>query len=338
MDIKQDIFSIADKYDSLFLDVYGVLYNGVELYNNTLDTLKKLKKARKKIIIVSNTTQVSADAKQSYERRGMIEGEHYDRFITSGEYLHYTLTAKPQGIFTKYGVDAFSVKCLFLGNSSVFTDSQVVKTESFDEADFIYVGVPIASYGRVRIDDLYDETGNLVHIEDVVRSDWHKLRDSDGRKGTEEFAVVLEKCLEKRKILLVANPDIFAHDSDKKRGNKIIPVFTQGILGKYYEKLGGKVAYFGKPYVGIFEFAKQFTAPGDRILMVGDTPWTDIAGANACGIDSAMVMTGVSGEFLKDETLSSDERFEFLFKNISEKLSNVDGSMYPTHVIRQFAH
>ena len=338
MEIKQDILSVADRYDALFLDVYGVLYNGVELYNNTLDTLRELKRAGKKIIIVSNATQVSADAKQSYERRGMIEGEHYDQFLTSGEYLHYTLTTKPQEIFKKYDIDILSVKCLFLGNASVFADSQVVKTESFDEAGFIYVGVPIASYGRVRIDNLYDENGKLVCIEDVVHSDWHKLSDSEGRKGTKEFAIVLEKCLEKKKILLVANPDIFAHDSDKKQNNKIIPVFTQGILGKYYERLGGKVAYFGKPYVGVFEFAKQFTSPEDKILMVGDTPWTDIAGANAAGIDSAMVMTGVAGEFLKNETLSSEQKFEFLFKNIAEKLSNVDSSVYPTHVIRQFAH
>ena len=42
MVIKEDIFSVADLYDTFFVDMYGVLFDGSELYRGTLDTLKKL--------------------------------------------------------------------------------------------------------------------------------------------------------------------------------------------------------------------------------------------------------------------------------------------------------
>ena len=99
MIIEKNILSIADQYDTFFIDVYGVLYNGLSLYNNTLETMEELKRLGKKIIILSNTTQVSEDAKRGYEQRGMYEGTHYDKFLTSGEYLHYIFSSKSQEIF-----------------------------------------------------------------------------------------------------------------------------------------------------------------------------------------------------------------------------------------------
>lgn len=337
MKIEKNILSITEQYDTLFVDVYGVLYNGLSLYSNTLETMEELRKLGKKIIILSNTTQVSEDAKHGYEQRGMYSDIHYDKVITSGEYLHYILISQSQEISKSLGKEISSVKCLFMGNASIFADSQIIKTESFDYADLMYVGVPRGSYGRVRIDDLLDENNDPVKIEDVVHCDWHKLHNQAGRRGPSEFATVLERCLEKNKILLVANPDIFAHESDSNR--QIAPVFAQGILGKYYEKLGGKVLYFGKPYTGIFEFAKQFaeSESKNKILMVGDTPWTDILGANNSGIDSAMVMTGVSGEFLKDEKIPLEQRLNTLYGEVSYRISGLEGSNRPMYILEKFA-
>lgn len=343
MQIEESVIAISDDYDTFFVDVYGVLYNGVTLYDGTLETMKELRKLGKKIVILSNSTMVAADARRSCENRGMYEGVHYDKFVTSGEYLHYVVTSKPQEISEKLGKEVSSVKCLFMSNASVFADSQINKIDSFESADMMYVGVPRTSYGSVQISDLFDEKGNHINIEDVVSKDWHKLHDSQGRKGTEEFALVLEKCLEHDKILLVANPDIFAYESGASNvgdpANNVVAVFTQGSLGKYYEKIGGKVVYFGKPYTGIFAFARKFADPNDRIVMVGDTPWTDILGANCSGIDSALVTTGVSGEFLKRSSIEklTEENFENLYTNIAKKMCNLEGSLRPTHILSRFA-
>lgn len=379
MKTERNILSIMNEYDTFFLDVYGVLYNGLSLYEGTLETMQKLKQSGKKVVIVSNTTMVSKDSENAYAKKGMLQGIHYDMFVTSGEYLHYILSSQSQQITEKLDYDGtLSIKCLFMGNASLFAGSQISKIDSFDDAQIMYVGVPRSSYGRVRIDDLLDEQNRPVKIEDVIDKDWHTLHDPYGQRGPMEFAVVLEKCLEKNKLLLIANPDIFAHEAIVSPDNKVVthkgvPVFTQGTLGKYYEKMGGKVLYFGKPYKGIFEFAKKVANvdSGDKSVMVGDTPWTDILGANGAGIDSAMVLTGVIEEFLKrnmpagdkngsmtgtdgnaDESLRSEmlsdpialeKNLNQVFEKISEGMLGITcqkddvTKMRPMHVLEQFS-
>ena len=49
----------------------------------------------------------------------------------------------------------------------------------------------------------------------------------------------------------------------------------------------------GKPATPLFDEARR-RIPGDRVLMVGDRLDTDILGANAAGIDSLLVLTGVT--------------------------------------------
>jgi HAD superfamily hydrolase (TIGR01450 family) len=338
MIIKDDIFSISEMYDVFFVDVYGVLYDGVKLYDNTLYTLKTLKNSGKKIVILSNTTQIASDAKTGYSQRGMQEGIHYDEVVTSGEYLRQTIINHE---FSKIigTADIQFVKYLFMGNNAVFADTDITETDSYDEADFIYVGMPRASYGSIRIDNLFYEDNKRINIEDVIDSDWKAIKDSQGRNGLSEFAHFLEICLKKNKILLVANPDIFAHSSMDNNSKKA-PILTQGCIGKYYEKLGGKVIYFGKPYAGIFENAKQYVKSTDRVAMVGDTPWTDVLGANTSCIDSVLVTTGVSGEFFEkmQNSASEDEKFESLFNKIAKKMNNITNeSIVPTHIIKQFA-
>lgn len=337
--IKEDVLSIIDMYDTFFIDVYGVLFDGIKLFENTLFTMKTIKNLGKKIVILSNTTQIAQDAKTGYAQRGIFEGEHYNEVVTSGEFLRQTIINKSQEFAKRVGSDIHSVKCIFMGNGDIFSGSHITTADSYTEADFVYVGVPRVSYGSLRIDNLFDANNTPLKIEDVIYSNWNDLHDSLGRRGPSEFAASLEVCLKSNKILVVANPDIFAHGS-VDNSEKKVPIFTQGSIGRYYERLGGKVIYFGKPHHEIFEFAKQYAKPSDKIAMIGDTPWTDILGANVSGIDSVMTMTGVSKEFLDkmDSSLIMEEKLDILFNNISPKMTDVSGSVKPKYIIKQFAH
>jgi ribonucleotide monophosphatase NagD (HAD superfamily) len=332
--IEPGILSIADAYETFFIDVYGVLFDGVNLYDRALATLEELKKRDKKVVILSNATQISSEAKIGYAKRGMIRGVHYDEFVTSGEFLHHTIKNNPEKFKEMFGGKADSVKCIFLGNANIFEETHLQK-KPLKEADFVYVGVPRTSYGAVRIDDVWDCDGNRVNMEDVVDCDWTTLYDSEGRQGLAEFAGQLNICLSLEKPLLIANPDIFSH-WPYGAGDSRSSIITQGAIGAYYEKLGGKVVYFGKPYPEIFEYARQSTDVRGQILMVGDTYWTDISGANACGLDSALVTeTGAACEFLKrmDNSLSADEKFHILFEKIAPKMAKMTSSAYPTHFL-----
>jgi ribonucleotide monophosphatase NagD (HAD superfamily) len=335
--IFSDVLSIADNYKAVFIDVYGVLFDGINLYDKALVTLEKLKKAGKKIVILSNTTQISCDAKSGYAKRGMIQDVHYDEFVTSGEYLHYFIKNYPQKFAELFGGKVDGVKCIFVGNAGIFEGTRVQR-KNVEESDFVYAGVPRSSYGAVRIDDVLDNDGNKINMEDVIGCDWNELQDSHGRRGLAEFASQLNVCLRLGKPLLVANPDIFSHWSSGTGSYGAI--ITQGAIGAYYEKLGGKVVYFGKPYPEIFEFAQQSIGVYEQILMVGDTPWTDISGANACGIDSALVIeTGAAGEFLKrmEKSLSIDEKFSILLKKIASKMTKATHHIYPTYFLERFS-
>ncbi|MDR2765918.1 MAG: HAD hydrolase-like protein [Holosporaceae bacterium] len=338
MEIKDNVMSIADDYDAFFVDIYGVLFDGAVLFDGTLSTLERLNNLGKKIIILSNSTQTALDAMIGYAQRGMAMGVHYDKFVTSGEFLRHTLIGNSEEFQRVLGRRPVSYRCMFMGNDSIFRSAGLEKTSDDDAADFFYIGVPRASYGAVRVDNVRDEAGRPVKIEDLGNHDWKRLRDDHGRRGFEEFAIQLEMCLRKNKLLVVANPDIFAHGTLDHTENRY-PIVTQGCLGAYYEKLGGRVIYFGKPLPGIFEYARRFVDPKDRIVMVGDTPWTDIAGANGVGIDSLLVMTGIAAEFCKGVGLSpkSAKKLDTLFGEIAPLMLKANFSPRPTYLARRFA-
>lgn len=337
MEIKDDIFSVADLYDTFFIDMYGVLFDGSELYSGTLATLKKLKEMGKKIVLVSNTSQLSSDAMRGYTERGMNRGTHYDHFVTAGELLHNILVHHKDVFNKQIGKELSSVKYLFMGNTNVFKDTEISRADTYEDADLVYVASPRSHYGSVRVDNLYDENGNKVEIEAFLDRDWKTLRDDQGRQGLAEFALQLEKLSALGKTLFLSNPDVFApfRIDDGKH-----PVATQGAIGFYYEKVfGGKVLYFGKPFVEIFEFAKKVSSSeNDKILMIGDTLWTDVLGAHNAGIDSALVMTGISGEFFRKMAGKHiTEKLEVLKNKIGSKLSCAKQDLKsPTHILRHF--
>ncbi len=66
------------------------------------------------------------------------------------------------------------------------------------------------------------------------------------------------------KPLVCANPDYVAYVGLPQ------PVVCEGMLAAYYEKIGGKVAWFGKPEVDIYEHLLQdYDVPRSRVLMLG---------------------------------------------------------------------
>ena len=88
--------------------------------------------------------------------------------------------------------------------------------------------------------------------------------------------------------MVCANPDL-----EVIRGGKRI--ICAGALARRYEALGGEVRYFGKPHPAIYDncFAALAVTNRAKILAIGDSLRTDIAGANAAGIASALVLGGL---------------------------------------------
>lgn len=93
--------------------------------------------------------------------------------------------------------------------------------------------------------------------------------------------------------MICANPDLVVHHAGRLE-------ICAGTLARRYEELGGAVRWHGKPFASIYApcFAMLEVADRRRILAVGDSLRTDIAGANAVGIDSVLIAGGIHGEEL----------------------------------------
>ena len=90
--------------------------------------------------------------------------------------------------------------------------------------------------------------------------------------------------------MICTNPDLIVH-----RGSQT--EYCAGSLALIFEKLGGKVVYFGKPYPEIYNFCIK---KEETILAVGDNIRTDIKGANNMKFDSLFVTHGIH----KDEFIN----------------------------------
>lgn len=73
-----------------------------------------------------------------------------------------------------------------------------------------------------------------------------------------------------------------------------------GALAARYEALGGEVRYHGKPHPSIYRTCFELLGVADRrrVVAVGDSLRTDIAGAERAGIDSVLVTGGLHAEEL----------------------------------------
>ena len=79
------------------------------------------------------------------------------------------------------------------------------------------------------------------------------------------------------------------------RGPKRVP--CAGALAEAYVAMGGAVREYGKPHANAYAlcFERLHTFEKRRVLAIGDGLFTDIAGAQAAGIDALFIFHGVHG-------------------------------------------
>ena len=106
--------------------------------------------------------------------------------------------------------------------------------------------------------------------------------------------------------MVCTNPDLIVH-----RGSNT--EYCAGSVAAIFEKLGGKVLYFGKPYPEIYNFCIK---KNETVLAVGDNIRTDIRGANKMKFDSLFITGGIHrNEFLN----LSVENYDKVLKKYESK-------------------
>jgi HAD superfamily hydrolase (TIGR01459 family) len=111
------------------------------------------------------------------------------------------------------------------------------------------------------------------------------------RDQLSDYENILKVGIDKDLTLLCANPDLVVDVGDKRE-------MCAGSLASMYEKMGGKVVYFGKPHKNIYQEVYSFLnrvgqSKPKSILCIGDGLKTDIQGANNENLDSLLVVGGL---------------------------------------------
>jgi HAD superfamily hydrolase (TIGR01459 family) len=135
-----------------------------------------------------------------------------------------------------------------------------------------------------------------IDVEPVARPD---LADfllntgpDDHRSPTSvaPYEAELQASLAAGLTMLCANPDL----EIIRGGERLI---CAGALALHYEALGGRVLWVGKPDPSVYRPALELLGlPRERVLAVGDSLRTDIAGARAACVDSCWVLGGIHAE------------------------------------------
>lgn len=118
----------------------------------------------------------------------------------------------------------------------------------------------------------------------------------DEIETAEDYRAMMTTARERNLPFICANPDLVV-----ERGDRL--VYCAGAIAELYRELGGDVVFYGKPHRPIYERAAALAAetrggptPLKRILAIGDSVRTDVAGAQTFGIDCLFVIRGIHAE------------------------------------------
>jgi len=190
---------------------------------------------------------------------------------------------------------------------------QIVTSGDLVQAHLMGLGPGGACYhmGPERDQPLFDGLELMrVSMDDADFIVCSGLRD-DENETPEDYQAEFEAGLERDLTMICANPD-----RQVVRGDRVI--YCGGALAAAYEKMGGRVVWFGKPYPKTYEAVSVIledmtgdVLSGTSILAIGDGLNTDIPGAQNAGMDSLLITGGLHfADFGPDADLPELEKVQ----------------------------
>jgi HAD superfamily hydrolase (TIGR01459 family) len=253
MKLLQTLDELAERYDAVLCDVWGVVHNGRKPYAAACAALERLRRAGRRVVHITNVPKPRGPIPRQLDRIG-VPREAWDVIVTSGDAIRAELAARAPGPIYKIEPPGYDV--------TLWEGLGLVEAPLKDAA--------------------------FIGISGLVRDD----------ETPADYADILREARSRDLELLCANPDIVVQFGDRM-------IWCAGAIARDYEAIGGRVVMAGKPWAPIYEMAyRELEAltgkPIDktRILAIGDGVPTDIAGANAQGLDCLFVASGMHGEAL----------------------------------------
>ena len=261
---------IEDKYDVFFIDLWGVIHNGLKLFESINIVLNRLKKKNKVIFFITNAPRRSIVIADQLTDFGLSKN-FYDRIISSGEITWLSLKKNYE-----------KKKCFMIGPPR---DYHLVEGLDIEVVEDYSNGV-----------DIIINTGPWGD-DDIL----------------ENYTDLLNSLIKFNSLMICSNPD-----KTVIRGNNFM--ICAGLLAEYYEKIGGKVIYYGKPHSNIYEFCYKLIEKENKILVIGDSLENDIKGANLQKLDSVLITDGIHREVNNNKDIDKEKLDDLIKKkNIKPK-------------------
>ena len=172
--------------------------------------------------------------------------------------------------------------------SALMTSGEATWLALRDRSDpwFAALGRHVYHLGPARDRGLMEGLG-LTQVEAPAEAEFVLNTGPDDHRDGERlkaFIPDLDECLRHGLPMICANPDL----EIVRAGARIL---CAGALADYYEARGGNVRWLGKPDPAIYHHTLGMMGlERERVLAIGDSLRTDIAGAAAVGIDAVWVL------------------------------------------------
>ena len=264
---NEGLKSIVDSYDIFYIDLWGVVHNGVILHKNAIKVLEEITKAKKKYVLLTNAPRPNSSVNLFLEKMGMNK-EIREKVYSSGE---ASLSYLKKNFLNE--------KFFHLGPSrdfDLFLDFKKNKTGDIKESSYLLCT------------GLFEDQGeDLNYYKELFKENINKK-------------------------MICTNPDLIV-DKGKKRE------LCAGSVALVFEKMGGEVTYFGKPFPAVYN--QSIDNKDKKILSIGDNLNTDIKGANLLNYDSLLISNGIHKDEIKKEGIEMvSKRYEAIVNFIQAEL------------------
>ena len=244
---NEGLRSIVKNYDIFYIDLWGVVHNGIILYQNAIEALEEITKVNKEYVLLTNAPRPNKIVKAYLEKMG-LNGRIREKVYSSGEaalsYLKkYYLYERFYHIGPPRDFDLF------------------IEFKNNNEKD-------INNSSYLLCTGLFEDQGDDLNYYKEL------FKDHTNKK------------------MICTNPDLIVDRGSKRE-------LCAGSIALVFEKMGGQVVYFGKPFPEVYNLSIDNN--GKRILCIGDNLNTDIKGANLLSYDSLIISNGVHKNEIKKE-------------------------------------
>ena len=249
--------AVVERYDGFIFDLWGCIHNGVAPFPGVLDALAQARAHGKRRIVLSNAPRRSQAVGGSMAALG-VDPALFDAILCGGESAWLALRDR-HGPKADPWHAKLGRRALHIGAArdlGMFEGNGVERVTDPAAADFILITGP------------QDDSNDLAEHEPVLRA--ARARNLP---------------------MVCANPDL-----DVIKGTTRL--LCAGAVAARYAALGGDVRQHGKPDPAIYDMAVELLGVRDRrrILALGDSFHTDVAGARGAGIDVAFIPGGIHAD------------------------------------------